>query len=160
MLTNDKPLQRGYESMLKEVLNLEDVKLNVEAKDWRDAIRLGGSLLEKKGAIDAKYIDAMIESAEKNGPYIVIAPGIAMPHARPELGVNSIGISLITLKNPVEFGNEKNDPVTLVICICAIDHSSHINALSELMDILSKEGNIDRIKNAKSEKDVIDLIKS
>ncbi|MBU3209304.1 BglG family transcription antiterminator [Clostridium algidicarnis] len=156
----DKILKRRYEPMLKEVLNIKDIKLNVEAKDWRDAIRLGGALLQNKGAVEARYIDAMIESAEKNGPYIVIAPGIAMPHARPELGVNSIGMSLITLKNPIEFGNDKNDPVTLVICICAVDHSSHIKALSELMDILAEEENINIIKNAKSEEEVINLIKA
>ncbi|WP_032122612.1 BglG family transcription antiterminator [Clostridium amazonitimonense] len=155
----DKILQGGYEPVLKEVLNIEDVKLNVDAKDWRDAIRIGGGLLQAKGVIGCEYIDAMIKNAEENGAYIVIAPGIAMPHARPEFGVKGIGMSLITLKNPIEFGNPKNDPVTLVICICAVDHSSHLKALSELMDILAEENNIEFIKNAKTEEEVMSLIK-
>ncbi|MBU5592536.1 BglG family transcription antiterminator [Clostridium sp. MSJ-4] len=155
----DKILQGGYEPVLKEVLNIEDVKLNVDAKDWRDAIRIGGGLLQAKGVIGSEYIDAMIKNAEENGAYIVIAPGIAMPHARPEFGVKGIGMSLITLKNPIEFGNPKNDPVTLVICICAVDHSSHLKALSELMDILAEENNIEFIKNAKTEEEVMSLIK-
>lgn len=49
-------------------------------------MRIGGELLEKSGAIEPRYIDAMINTVKEIGPYIVIAPGIAMPHARPEAG--------------------------------------------------------------------------
>lgn len=47
----------------------------------------------KKGNITPKYIQDMIDNVNKNGPYIVIVPGIAMPHARNEGGVIKTGIS-------------------------------------------------------------------
>lgn len=132
--------ERGVaEPLLKDLLTEKTIKLNVEVKDWEEAVRIGGELLEKDGAIEHRYIDAMINSVKEIGPYIVIAPGIAMPHARPEAGAKKIGMSLITLKNPVNFGNKENDPVKIVVCLCAVDHSAHLKALSELVELLGDD---------------------
>lgn len=43
-------------------------------------------------------IDAMIQKVESFGPFIHICPDVALPHARPEDGVNQLGMSLT--KNP------------------------------------------------------------
>ncbi|WHE06965.1 BglG family transcription antiterminator [Thermoanaerobacterium thermosaccharolyticum] len=132
--------ERGVaEPLLKDLLTEKTIKLNVEVKDWEEAVKVGGELLEKDGAIEHRYIDAMIDSVKEIGPYIVIAPGIAMPHARPEAGAKKIGMSLITLKNPVNFGNKENDPVKIVVCLCAVDHSAHLKALSELVELLGDD---------------------
>ena len=40
---------------------------------------------------------------------------------RPELGVKQMGISLNTLKTPVEFGNSQNDLVKVVIALAVIE---------------------------------------
>ncbi len=47
----------------------------------------------------------------KNSAHIVIAPGIALPHARPEDGVIDSTVAVVRLAEPVNFGNEDNDPV-------------------------------------------------
>ena len=146
--------------VLKDLLTKETIKLNVEAKDWEEAVRIGGELLEKSGAIEPRYIDAMINTVKEIGPYIVIAPGIAMPHARPEAGAKKIGMSLITLKNPVNFGNKENDPVKIVVCLCAIDHSSHLKALSELVELLGDERFISTLLNSSSQDEIFNYIRS
>ena len=51
----------------------------------------------KNGTIEERYIDGMIETVKNLGPYIVIAPGVALPHARPEDGVIEPSMSLVTL---------------------------------------------------------------
>jgi len=145
--------------VLKDLLTKDTIKLNVEAKDWEEAVRIGGELLEKSGAIEPRYIDAMINTVKEIGPYIVIAPGIAMPHARPEAGAKKIGMSLITLKNPVNFGNKENDPVKIVVSLCAIDHSSHLKALSELVELLGDENTVKTICEANDVEEVVNLIK-
>lgn len=144
--------------MLKDLLTKDTISLNVEAKDWEDAIRKGGELLEKDGSIEHKYIDGMIDTMNTIGPYIVIAPGIAMPHARPECGVKKIGMSLITLRNPINFGNKENDPVSLVVCLCAIDHTTHLKAMSELVQLLADNEKVNQIKTAKNVNDILKLI--
>ena len=42
--------------VLKDILTENTIKLNVEAKDWEEAVRIGGELLEKSGAIEPRYI--------------------------------------------------------------------------------------------------------
>lgn len=152
--------ERGVaEPLLKDLLTERTIKLNVEVKDWEEAVKVGGELLEKDGAIEHRYIDAMINSVKEIGPYIVIAPGIAMPHARPEAGAKKIGMSLITLKNPVNFGNKENDPVKIVVCLCAIDHSSHLKALSELVELLGDERFISTLLNSSSQDEIFNYIR-
>lgn len=156
---NEIIIKERYKPMLKEVITEKEILTNVEVKDWREAVRVGGELLLNAGKIEERYIQGMIENVEENGAYIVIAPKIAMPHARPEKGAKEIGLSLITLKNPINFGNPKNDPVSLVISLCAVDHSSHLRALSELMDILSNEENVKYILSENDSNKIIKLIK-
>ena len=144
--------------VLKELLNQKTIKLNVEAKTWEEAVSAGGALLEMEGCIEHRYVDAMINSVKEIGPYIVIAPGIAMPHARPESGVKKIGMSLITLSEPVKFGNKENDPVDIVVCLCAIDHTTHIKALTELVGMLGNDEMVKQIRNAKEVSEVQNMI--
>lgn len=144
--------------VLKDLLTKDTIKLNVEAKDWEEAVRIGGELLVKNGFAEPQYVEAMINTVKEMGPYIVIAPGIAMPHARPEAGARKIGMSLITLKNPVNFGNKENDPIKIVVSLCAIDHSSHLKALSELVELLGDEEFVSILTNAQREEEVLEYI--
>lgn len=144
--------------MLKELLVSETVNTNVGVSNWEEAIKRGGKLLADNGYIEESYIDAMINSVKELGPYIVIAPGIAMPHARGEDGVNKIGFSLITLEEPVNFGHEKHDPVSIVVCLAATDHSTHLRALSDLVTYLNDEVFIQFLKETDSPEEVIKYI--
>lgn len=147
--------EERYCPMLEEVLTEDLVETHYCAKDSDDAVREAGRLLVKKGVAKEEYIEAMIENVRINGTYIVIAPGIAMPHARPEEGALGIGFSLITLEQPVNFGHPKNDPVQLVVALCAIDHQTHLNALADLAELLSDEENVQKILKAEKAAEVI-----
>ena len=70
---------------------------------WEDAIKTAASPLLDQGFIKAEYIDAMIDNVNKNGAYMIIVPGFAMPHARPECGAVKTGMSVLHLKEPVVF---------------------------------------------------------
>ena len=137
-----------------EIIELENIRTNVEAKDWRDAVRKAGGLLLKQGAIEETYIEAMINKAEELGPYIVIAPHIAMPHARPEDGVNKTSIAIVTLKEPLNFGHDKNDPVKLVLVLAAKDNEAHLETLANLMGVLGDETRLSKIMNSQSPEDL------
>jgi len=117
----------------------EAIRLNVPAEDWRAAIRQAGGALVDAGTVAAPYIDEMIATVEQLGPYIVIAPGIALAHSRPSPSVNRAGLSWVTLATPVEFGNADNDPVRLVVGLAALDHDGHIDLMAALAETLSDE---------------------
>lgn len=143
---------------LRDMLNKDTVLLNQTAADWKEVVRMGGNMLVNVKACEPKYVDAMIRFAEELGPYIVIGKGLALPHARPEEGVMDTCFSLLTLKEPVEFGNEYNDPVYVVFCMAAKDSHEHIEALRQICDLCGEEENFEKIKHAQSLKDIQDLL--
>ncbi|MGE5581023.1 MAG: BglG family transcription antiterminator [Bacillota bacterium] len=144
--------------MLKHILTADTISLGASADTWDEAVRLSGELMVKAGCVEPGFVDAMVRFVVDNGPYVVIAPGIAMPHARPEDGVKKMCVSLITLATPVYFGSEDNDPVDLVIGLAAIDNSSHLDALAELVEILGDEQKQNIIRNAKSPAEILALL--
>ena len=89
-----------------------------------------------------------VDAVAENGPYIVIAPGIALAHGRPSEAVLEVGLSLVTLAQPVDFGNEANDPVRLVIGLCATDHNTHIDIMAELATFLGDSVSVNTVLNA------------
>jgi Phosphotransferase system mannitol/fructose-specific IIA domain (Ntr-type) len=145
--------------MLEALLTKNTIRLHVRAKNWEDAIRKGGALLQESGAVEQSYVEAMICAVQDLGPYMVIAPGIAMPHAKAEAGVKHLAMSLLTLESPVEFGNHDNDPVWLVLCLAAVDHTTHLQAMSEMAMLLSDAEKMNQIKAAKCREDVLSLLK-
>jgi PTS system ascorbate-specific IIA component len=148
------------ENALAEHLTEDLIQLRVVAPDWRAAVRAAGELLVRNGKCEAHYIEAMIEAVEEMGPYMVLAPGLALAHARPEDGVLDMGISLVTLDPPVEFGSEANDPVSLVIAFGGVDHKSHIALLADLARFLEDEERREDLSRALDVDEVLQAIRS
>lgn len=108
------------------------IVLQARAADWRDAVRLAGDALVDSGCTTAEYTEAMIRMVDDHGPYIVIAPGLALAHARPGPEVRCDGLSVVTLAKPVEFGHAHNDPVRVVIGLAGVAVDGHLEAVAEL----------------------------
>lgn len=87
------------------------VQAQRHANDWRHALDIAVRPLITFGAAAPSYLDGIIENTLKWGPYYLIAPGIALPHARPEQGANHNQMSVTTLSTPVAFGNADCDPI-------------------------------------------------
>ena len=119
--------KKEIQPMLEDVLKDSNILLNEQVKTWEESIRRVSEPLIKEKVIEPSYVTAMIDSVKEYGPYIVIGKYIALAHARPEDGVNQLGISVATLKQPIEFGNEENDPVKIIFCLAAVDSYSHLN---------------------------------
>ncbi|SHN32120.1 PTS sugar transporter subunit IIA [Streptomyces yunnanensis] len=122
---------------LSDLLPLAVVRLDVPVPDWRASIRVAGGLLVETGAITATYTTEMIGNVVENGPYIVIAPGFALAHARPSPAALRTALSWVRLARPVEFGHESNDPVSLVVALAARDQGAHTAALAALARLLA-----------------------
>ena len=138
--------------MKRVLLAKTAIALHVKAKDWEDAIRQAGQLLVENGNIEASYIVAMINNIHKLGPYILIAPNVAMPHARPEDGVKKEGISVVTLAEAVEFG--PGQPFKIVICLAAVDQNLHIDILQKISEVIADEALVEILLTTDSIDDV------
>ena len=138
------------------VLNKENVRLQVSADGWEDAIRIGGQLLVEQGCAKPSYVEGIIKAVKELGPYIIISDGLAMPHTRPEDGALDIGCSLITLKEPVLFEGD-DCPVKVLICFSAVDSESHMDILKMIVEFVER-GLIDDIAKAATYEELLEII--
>ena len=144
--------------MILDLLKSRNIAVSVKAADWREVVDETGKLLLKAEQIEEKYIEAMKQSIVDNGPYVVIGEGIALLHARPEDGVKENCLSLITLEDPVEFGNENNDPVKIAFAFGTVDNDKHVKTISELSVVLMEESAVDKIAEMGSAEEILDYI--
>lgn len=158
----DKKVSKGMKN-LQDILNESLIRLSSEKMNWKDSIRLAAQPLLEQEYIEEDYVEAMIETVEKIGPYIVLAPKVAVPHARPERGVNKLGLSLLKLDHPVDFNiSSEEDPeryVELVFVLAAIDGEAHLKALIQLSKILEDDEHIEALLELDSASALYEKIK-
>ncbi|PXW86485.1 PTS system mannitol-specific IIA component/PTS system ascorbate-specific IIA component [Streptohalobacillus salinus] len=124
---------------------------------WEESIRLGAAPLLKNGNINESYIDDMIANVHEFGSYIVIIPGVAMPHAQNKGGVNKSGMSLLKLTEPVMYPEEK--AVNLIMVLGAVDSNGHLDLISDLSTLLVDDDVLQALEQAKTETEILHVIK-
>lgn len=127
-----------------KLLKQENVQICESADDWQDAIRISVQPLEQGGYVESCYKDEIIENVEKLGPYIVIAEDIALPHARPEQGVIGTQISITLFRQGVQFKG-RDTTARLFVTLAAKDNNEHLEALSQISELLSNEEVVNQI---------------
>lgn len=124
---------------------------------WEDAIRKAASPLKEQGYMTDEYVQAMIDSVHKHGPYIVIAPNIAMPHARPEDGANKVGFSITITQEPVKFSDDESHHAQLLVTLSCVDADTHLQMMQALVDVLGDQDKVDALINAKDAEQVTEI---
>ncbi|WP_374019627.1 BglG family transcription antiterminator [Paenibacillus thiaminolyticus] len=144
--------------MLSDLLTEQTVVCRSECMSWEDAVKTAGALMERTGAVEAGYTEAMMNGLRKHGPYMVVAPGVALLHARPQDGVNEVGMSLQIVRDGVAFGHASRDPVRLVFAFGTTDPQSHLQALSHLMSLFNDDQRLDALMRAMSVEEALNLL--
>lgn len=143
--------------MLSDLLGEELIQLDVEASDWEDAVRKASQPLVDAEKVTPAYVDDIVAGVRDLGPYIVIAPHVALPHARPESGAIEPAMGVVTLKTPVAFGSA-NDPVRYLFPLSATDNDGHLGALQSLVEILSDDDFFASLDGVSTPAEVVELI--
>ncbi|HDY7471903.1 TPA: PTS sugar transporter subunit IIA [Vibrio vulnificus] len=146
----------------QSLIENNSIKLQAQASNWRDAIKIGTDMLIASGAIEPCYHDAIISSVEELGPYICIAPNLALPHARPENGVNRTAFALVTLETPIYFEGEE-EPVDVLITLAGSSSDEHMEGLMEVTQVLDDEESdtgvdLDKLRRCRCLSDVFNVI--
>jgi len=144
-------------SALNSAFGSGSVLLNQKANSWQHAIELAGSGLINSGRVLPEYSQAMVAAVEELGPYMVIAPGIALAHARPSELVLENGLAVVTLSEGIAFGADRFDPVRIVFALAAKDHDSHIDVMAALSELLLDEESITILLSSSEESQVRSL---
>lgn len=142
---------------LMDFFDRESIAIYSSADDWSQAIDLSMKNILERKYITPDYIQAIKDTTRKIGPYYLLAPGIAMPHARPECGALHTALSFTLLRQGVSFDAE-SPPVRLLIGLAAKDSDSHIEAIQALSEMLCEDEVIDELFNAKNTEELINII--
>ena len=134
--------------MLQDLLSEDNVSFHYPAETWEEVIRHGGQLMVDTGFTDPSYTEAMVEVVRE------MAPGLAMPHARPEHGAKRVGTALVTLEKPLNFGSPDNDPVSVALFLCAPNKDEHIQLLTDIATLFEDDEFLDAAADFESIEDV------
>lgn len=159
LLLQTKENRKDVKPLLHELITEATYQTSSETLDWKSAIRLAAKPLLDSGQIESSYPEAMIAKVEDFGPFIDLGKGIAIPHARPEDGVNKVGMSMLVLENPIYLLDDPKHEIRLLLCIAAIDNETHLKALSHLTAILRENANVEALLASKSYSDIKNIIK-
>lgn len=115
------------------------VRRGVQVADWREAVRTAGGLLVDAGCARYGYTRRLVQVIEKYGPYMVVAPNLALVHAQPGPDAVRAGLSAVTIPNGVHFGHAHFDPVGLVLAIVTTNPSEHLGVVAGIATALEKD---------------------
>jgi len=141
---------------LTELLAEQSIRLESSATGREDAIRQAGQALLDAGAIDASYIDAMLERENSVSTYV--GEGVAIPHGTlaGKEAVKSDALSVIRFPDTVDWdGNE----VSVAVGIAA-KGNGHIALLSQLATILLDPEKAAALRGATTHEKVYELLAS
>ncbi|MEG0100296.1 MAG: PTS sugar transporter subunit IIA [Citrobacter sp.] len=115
---------------------------------WQEAVQLACLPLEEQGAITNRYTQAIIRETEQHGPWYILSPEFALPHARPEEGVigSKTHLSLLCLKQAVQFPGHPD--VRLIIVLAAADSTQHIEMIQQLVCWLDEAERLHQLSHA------------
>ena len=69
------------------------------------------------------------------------------------------GFALVTLKTPLAFNHEDNDPVDILITLAAVDARTHQeDGIMQIVNLFEDEANFDRLRACRTTQQVLDLI--
>ncbi len=142
--------------LLSKMLDAGHVNFETRFPDWQSAIHGGCKPLVADGTVDATYADEIIACIEKYGPYIVIAPDIAMPHSQENAkGVHKTAISFMKVAETVAFdANDREKDARLFFTLASQDHEQHLENMSALATMLDNDALIGELLQAQNHDDL------
>ena len=127
---------------------------------WRSAVHLACRPLEEQGKITGGYARAIISATEQDGPWYILSPAFALPHARPEAGVLSrnSALSLLCCSEAVDF--PEHPGIRLIVVLAAADSEQHIQTIQRLVCWLDEGERLQRYSTVQNRAQFIALLAS
>ena len=141
---------------MTDALTPDHVQIVEAASDWREAVRVAVAPLAEDGFVEARYADEIIANAEELGPYFVLAPDLALLHARPEQGALKTQLAVTVLRAGAVF-KEGADPVRVLVTLAATDSSTHIEVMRQFAGLFANPANIERVACAATPDEIYDI---
>lgn len=145
--------------LLKEIFEQKHYAFVEGPLSWQDAIKASCASLEADGTVDPVYAEDIIACVEKHGPYIVLIPGVAMPHSTENArGCHGTAIGFMRVAHPVSF--DENDPekdAQIFFTLCSCDQEGHFANMQRLYAILTDDSVVEKLKAATKPEDLLEI---
>ncbi|MDR2822179.1 MAG: PTS sugar transporter subunit IIA [Acholeplasmatales bacterium] len=129
-------------NLLEEIINKKHYNfIEKEVTSWEEAIRLSCDPLLSDKTIEESYVNLLIESVKKYGPYIVLLPNMAMPHSTENaVGVNETAICFTRFSKPVSFDlSDPSKDAQYFFTLAASNHDAHLKNMEQLFTLFTDE---------------------
>lgn len=153
-ISRQKMEKENNEPMLSDLLTQDNIQFTNKHLSWEEAIALAAKPLIDNASIETTYIDAMVNRIKEFGPFVDLGMGIALPHARPEEGVNKVGMAFLKCENSVFLLDDPKHEIKVFVVLAAVDNESHLKALSTLTKILSNKTELEKLLTASTATEV------
>jgi mannitol/fructose-specific phosphotransferase system IIA component len=139
-----------------ELLAPEAVRLGLRASDRFDAVRQSGDVLVEIGAVEALYVEAMLEREHQLSTSL--GEGFAIPHGTDESRrwIRETKLAFLQFPDGVEWDD---DTVTVCLGIAAVG-DEHVSVLAKLAEILLVPEQAGALRRAERVEDVLAILGS
>ncbi|MGR4067269.1 phosphoenolpyruvate--protein phosphotransferase [Billgrantia sp. C5P2] len=136
-------------------LRPEDIRLDCQAADWRDALEQAAELLHQAGLTAPAYRDGLFQRETQSSTYLGNA--IAIPHGTPESReyVRQTGVRVLQFPAGVEWHDAQRVHVLVSI---AAQSDEHLDILRQLTHVLDDDSVGERLAAARSASAVATLL--
>lgn len=133
--------------ILNEIIEKKLYLFDESETDFCKAIRKSFSLLLQKGYVNNKYIDRVIESVDKYGPYFIFYDTVAVAHGPFSEDVYKSGLSICFFNKDIVYQERK---ARIFFALASKKTSKHEKIILELAKLLSDDKYLELFKDIKT----------
>ncbi|WP_406566646.1 PTS sugar transporter subunit IIA [Lactobacillus crispatus] len=145
-----------------KIVNNNLISMNLHGRNKKEVIDELSDLLVKDGDVvdKEKFVDDVFrrESEGETG----IGQGVAIPHGKSKAVANTT-IAIGLTKNSIPWESLDEQPINIIILFAVRDQDAdtlHLKLLQQVAILLSDDGFIEKLRNSKTKKEVIELLSS
>jgi PTS system mannitol-specific IIA component len=140
--------------MTDQILPAQNVRIVPGGASRDDAIRAAGAVLVDAGAVDAAYVDSMLEREGSVSTYM--GNWLAIPHGTNEAKdlILRSAMSLLRYEEPIDWGGEE---ARFVVGIAGRG-DEHLDILSKIAIVFSDEEEVEKLLRAQSSDELVTLL--
>lgn len=157
--TNKNSKTENQHLGIRHLIEEDLIQINVSPNDWQSALYTSALPLLQKNYINRNYIEKIIENVNTNRTSFLITENVSLAHAKPEDGVNTLSLSITLLKKPIILKNDRS-PTQYIFTLAAVDKTSHIEAMSELVSLLEMTDFYKILNTATQPREILSFIKT
>ena len=147
--------------LLKDIYDKKHIHFSAGKMTWQNSLRECCKPLVETGVVDSGYAEELIACVEKHGPYIVILPGVCLPHSTENAkGCHGTAIAFMKSDTPISFedGNPDKDAV-IFFTLASTNPDEHMLNMQQLYSVLTNEEALEALKRVEKAEDLLEIDK-